>query len=81
MTAIAEIAEYESSYMRKLFVQLGYYGIMDNVGSTTTTRYYAIKESIFFSTEHIKVIDMFINHNPADDDTLNLITVVTCKRI
>ena len=68
MTAIAEIAEYESSYMRKLFVQLGYYGIMDNVGSTTTTRYYAIKESIFFSTEHIKVIDMFINHNPADDD-------------
>ena len=68
MTAIAEIAEYESSYMRKLFVQLGYYGIMDNVGSTTTTRHYAIKESIFFSTEHIKVIDMFINHNPAVDD-------------
>ena len=68
MTAIAVISEYKPSYMRKLFVQLGYYGIMDNVGSTTTTGHYTIKESIFFSTEHIKVIDMFINHNPNKDD-------------
>ena len=68
MKAIAVISEYKPSYMRKLFVQLGYYGIMDNVGSTTTTGHYTIKESIFFSTEHIKVIDMFINHNPNKDD-------------
>ena len=49
MKAIAVISEYKPSYMRKLFVQLGYYGIMDNVGSTTTTGHYTIKESIFFS--------------------------------
>jgi hypothetical protein len=66
---LQHLTDFDSIQMRKYFLKLGYDGVVDTIG-TKATFPLEIKEAVFFSKQHINVIDMIRNFKSDDDDVI-----------
>lgn len=64
MNSIRILSNHKSITMRKMFIDLGYDGVVDEIGDGALNSLYKIKESVFFNISDINIVEMITNHNP-----------------